>query len=136
CIGAAENADGQPLIIHNCETESASNIDWDLSFFTGTQSAGPQQIVLFEDKCIDVTNGVNADGTRLQIWTCATDSTNQQWISLSDSTFQWSGTNKCIDLTNGAITDGNVLQIWTCTTADANQQWTGAPVAGSAECVL
>ncbi|KAJ6465714.1 ricin B lectin domain-containing protein [Mycena sanguinolenta] len=127
CIGAAKNADGQPLIIHNCATASTSNEDWAVSFFTGTQSAGPQPIVLFGNKCIDVPNGVNADGTRLQIWTCVKGSKNQQWISRSDSTFQWSGTNKCIDLTNGAITDGNVLQIWTCSTNNnANQKWIGA----------
>ncbi|KAF8196329.1 ricin B lectin domain-containing protein [Mycena galopus ATCC 62051] len=126
CIAVADNADGEPLIIHNCNTENLANQDWDLSFFT-RQNAGPQQIKVFGDKCIDVTDGANADGTKLQIWTCAEGNTNQQWVSVTDSTLQWSGTDKCIDLTNGGISDGNVLQIWTCSGQNSNQKWTGAP---------
>ncbi|KAJ6493497.1 ricin B lectin domain-containing protein [Mycena vulgaris] len=85
---------------------------------------------VFGDKCIDVTGGVNADGIKLQIWTCSEGNTNQLWTSLNDFTFQWSGTNKCIDLSDGKITDGNVLQIWTCgtgSTGNQNQKWTGEP---------
>jgi hypothetical protein len=74
-----------------------------------------------------VKDGVNADGTKLQIWSCVQGSKNQQWISLTDSTFQWSGTNKCIDLSDGKITDGNVLQLWTCDSNNSNQKWFGAP---------
>ncbi|KAF7341850.1 hypothetical protein MSAN_02040500 [Mycena sanguinolenta] len=129
CIATTENADGAPLIIHNCNTESTENQDWFLSFYD-KEPAGPQPITIFGgEKCIDVTNGVNADGTPLQIWTCVPGSTNQQWISVQDNTLQWAGTNKCIDLTNGLITDGNVLQIWTCTAHDENQAWTGASEA-------
>ncbi|KAF7373795.1 hypothetical protein MSAN_00591200 [Mycena sanguinolenta] len=132
CIAAANNVDGSPLIIHNCNTEPLSDQDWNVTFWIPTEedgparNSGPQQITIFGDKCIDVTNGVNADGTKLQIWTCVKGSTNQQWISVTDSTFQWSGTDKCIDLTNGVITDGNVLQLWTCDSANSNQKWTGA----------
>ncbi|KAJ7214166.1 ricin B lectin domain-containing protein [Mycena haematopus] len=126
CIAVADNADGAPLIIHDCNTESPANQDWSLSFYT-REPAGPQPITIFGDKCIDVTNGVNADGTKLQIWTCVEGSPNQQWTSFSDNTLQWSGTDKCIDLTNGLITDGNVLQIWTCATGNQNQAWEGTP---------
>jgi hypothetical protein len=91
-------------------------------------------LTLFE--CIDVTGGVNADGTKLQIWTCTEGNTNQQWISVSDFTFQWSGTNKCIDLSDGKITDGNQLQIWTCDDRNANQQWIGEPNPDTTELVL
>ncbi|KAJ7907519.1 ricin B lectin domain-containing protein [Mycena leptocephala] len=131
CIAVAENADGEPLIIHNCNTESdLTDQDWEVAFFT-RENAGPQQISVFGDKCIDVTGGVNADGTKLQIWTCTEGNTNQQWISVSDFTFQWSGTNKRIDLRDGKITDGNQLQIWTCDDRNANQHWIGAPNPGS-----
>ncbi|KAJ6506805.1 ricin B lectin domain-containing protein [Mycena sanguinolenta] len=126
CIATTENADGAPLIIHNCNTESTENQDWDLAFYNKESEAGPQPITIFGgEKCIDVTNGVNADGTPLQIWTCIPGSANQKWISVADNTLEWAGTNKCIDLTNGLITDGNVLQIWTCASND-NQKWTGA----------
>ncbi|KAJ7726814.1 ricin B lectin domain-containing protein, partial [Mycena maculata] len=126
CISAASNADGEPLTIHNCNTEDSTEQDWQFSSFD-EENAGPQNLVIFSDKCIDVVNGVNADGTPLQIWTCAEGNTNQMWISVTDDTFQWSGTDKCIDLTNGVSTDGNVLQIWTCTEGDVNQKWTGEP---------
>ncbi|KAJ7836696.1 ricin B lectin domain-containing protein [Mycena olivaceomarginata] len=126
CIAVADNADGEPLTIHNCNTENLANQDWDVAFYT-RQLAGPQQIKIFGDKCIDVKGGVNADGTKLQIWSCVQGSKNQQWISLTDSTFQWSGTNKCIDLSDGKITDGNVLQLWTCDSNNSNQKWFGAP---------
>ncbi|KAJ7493560.1 ricin B lectin domain-containing protein [Mycena latifolia] len=124
CISAADNEDGSPLVIHDCNTEDTANQDWQLSFFT-RQNAGPQSITVFGDKCIDVTGGVNADGTKLQIWTCTAGNTNQQWISVTDFTLQWAGTDKCIDLTDGKITDGTPLQIWTCDSSNANQKWVG-----------
>ncbi|KAF7369744.1 hypothetical protein MVEN_00306100 [Mycena venus] len=130
CITVADNADGEPLIIHNCNAESLANQDWVVTFFTPQkipQNFGPQQLQIFGDKCIDVTGGVNADGTKLQIWTCAEGNKNQQWVSVTDTTFQWAGTNKCIDLTNGGIADGNVLQIWTCDGINSNQWWKGEP---------
>ncbi|KAK7055577.1 ricin B lectin domain-containing protein [Favolaschia claudopus] len=133
CVAVADNEAGSPLIIHNCNTENLQNQDWEVSFFIPTQedgparNVGPQQIKIFGDKCIDVTNGANADGTKLQIWDCVEGSTNQQWISVTDATFQWSGTNKCIDLTDGKITDSNVLQLWTCDGANTNQKWIGGP---------
>ncbi|KAJ7161157.1 ricin B lectin domain-containing protein [Mycena filopes] len=100
CISAAENADGEALVIHDCNTEALANQDFSLSFFT-KQNSGPQPIKVFGNKCIDVVGGVNADGTKLQIWTCDAANKNQQWISVNDFTLQWSGTNKCIDLTDG-----------------------------------
>ncbi|KAJ7865535.1 ricin B lectin domain-containing protein [Mycena leptocephala] len=130
CIAVANNADGEPLIIHDCNTDDLANQDWEVSFFTRENST-PGPIKVFGDKCIDVTGGVNADNTKLQIWTCDTsepnDNPNQQWISVTDSTFQWNGTNKCIDLTDGKITDSNVLQIYTCDSGNSNQKWAGEP---------
>ncbi|KAJ7688019.1 ricin B lectin domain-containing protein, partial [Mycena rosella] len=124
CIAVAENADGEPLIVHNCNTENLANQGWNLTFWTGpVKNVGPQHITVFGDKCIDVMDGVNADGTKLQIWTCSEGNPNQQWISVTDDTLQWNGTDKCIDLTDGKITDGNVLQIYTCDDSNSNQKW-------------
>ncbi|KAJ8080057.1 hypothetical protein PM082_016884 [Marasmius tenuissimus] len=129
CISASENADGAPVVIHDCNTEEVAKHDWELSLFT-RQNAGPQQIKVFGDKCLDVKDGINTDGTKLQIWTCTPGSTNQLWISVNDFTFNWAGTNKCIDLTDGNITDGNQLQIWTCVdgSGSPNQKFSGSPV--------
>ncbi|KAG7087937.1 hypothetical protein E1B28_011982 [Marasmius oreades] len=128
CISASENGDGAPVVIHDCNTEDVSKHTWALSLFT-RQNAGPQPIKLFNtDKCLDVKDGSDADGTKLQLWTCVNGSANQQWISVNDFTFQWANTDKCIDLPDGDITDGTQLQIWTCAFNNANQKFSGNKV--------
>ncbi|KAJ7721352.1 ricin B lectin domain-containing protein [Mycena maculata] len=126
CISAATNADGAAVTIHNCNTENLEAQGWELTFSNVTiEKPPPQQIVIFGDMCLDVTNGVNEDGTLLQIWSCVEGNTNQQWLSVGN-TLQWNGTDKCVDLTNGVITDGQPIQIWTCVEND-NQFWIPAP---------
>ncbi|KAJ7741854.1 ricin B lectin domain-containing protein [Mycena metata] len=136
CISAPQtNINGPALVIYDCNNEDFAFKEWHLSFFD-KESAGPQPITTVENECtifdndshmcIDVTGGVNVDGTKLQICTC-TGGPNQQWISVNDFTLQWSGTDKCIDLTNGIADDGNILQIWTCTEGNLNQKWIGTP---------
>ncbi|KAJ6463478.1 ricin B lectin domain-containing protein [Mycena sanguinolenta] len=120
CITAPNPGDGEPVVIHDCSSDSAEVSSWTVTFANGANSK-PSPIQIDGNKCIDVTDGVNADGTLLQMWTCS-GGKNQQWVNRLDGTFQWSGTNKCIDLTNGVITDGNQLQIWTCTSGP-NQVW-------------
>ncbi|KAJ7133277.1 ricin B lectin domain-containing protein [Mycena epipterygia] len=128
CISVADNADGEPLVIHDCNTETLANQDWEATFaFKGDTSPSP--ITIFGgEKCIDVTGGVNALGTKLQIWTC-TGGPNQQWVGTLGNTFRWSGTDKCIDLTDGRIADGTALQLYTCDTTgtNENQIWASAP---------
>ncbi|CAK5270091.1 unnamed protein product [Mycena citricolor] len=127
CITASSNADGAALVIDNCDTvNSPASQEWSFSPFT-RQNSGPQPIKVFGNKCIDVTNGVKANGTKLQIWTCAAGNTNQQWISATDSTLRLNGTNMCIDLTDGNGTPGTQLQLWTCAFRNTNQQWTALP---------
>ncbi|KAJ8080058.1 hypothetical protein PM082_016885 [Marasmius tenuissimus] len=126
---ASKDADGAPVVIHDCNTEELAKHDWEVSLFT-RQNSGPQQLKVFGDKCLDVKDGVNADGTKLQIWSCNPGSTNQLWISVQDFTFNWAGTDKCIDITDGNIVDGNQLQIWTCVggAGSPNQKWSGQKV--------
>ncbi|KAJ7654915.1 ricin B lectin domain-containing protein [Mycena rosella] len=121
CASVAENTDGEAVVIHDCNTEALGNQDWTATFAV-RGNTNPAPITIFGDKCLDVTGGVNADGTKLQIWTCS-GGPNQQWVNTLDGTFQWSGTNKCVDLTDGKITDGTALQIYTCDTTNNNQKW-------------
>ena len=78
-------------------------------------------------QCLDVKDGVNADGTKLQLWSCVDGNTNQLWIPVGPGLgiYEWVGTNKCIDLTDGITTNGNPIQIWTCDTnlVNDNQKW-------------
>ncbi|KAF9261578.1 ricin B-like lectin [Marasmius fiardii PR-910] len=128
CISVSDIADGAPVVIHDCNTEDVSKHTWAYSLYT-REDAGPQPITLFgTDKCLDVKDGSNTDGTELQIWTCVEGSTNQQWISVRDNTLRWANTDKCIDLPNGDITDGTELQIWTCAFNNENQAWSGNKV--------
>ncbi|KAJ7081191.1 ricin B lectin domain-containing protein [Mycena belliarum] len=125
CIAVAENADGEAVTIHNCNTEDLALQDWTATFaIRGDTSPNPIKIV--GNKCIDVKDGKNADGTKLQIWTCS-GGPNQQFVGRLDGSFQWAGSNKCIDLTDGRITDGTQLQLYTCGSGNLNQQWDNAP---------
>ncbi|KAG7087988.1 hypothetical protein E1B28_012027 [Marasmius oreades] len=127
CISASSNTAGAPVVIHDCNTEDVANHSWDLSLFT-RQDAGPQQVKVFGNKCLDVVNGVNADGAKVQIWDCIDGNTNQLWTDTTASQLQWSGTNKCVDLPSGSVTDGTQLQIWTCASGNTNQGWGGFDV--------
>ncbi|KAJ7864529.1 hypothetical protein B0H13DRAFT_2353632 [Mycena leptocephala] len=72
--------------------------------------------------CLDVTNGVDADGTPLQISTCVAGDASQQWISAG----QIGGTpHICVNVPNGDVTAGTVLQITECdaTFNDIDQNW-------------
>ncbi|CAK5272508.1 unnamed protein product [Mycena citricolor] len=119
CLTAASNADGAPVTIESCSTPSAAN-SWVLP--NGAHNSGPLQI--YGNKCLDVINGAKADGTKLQIWTCAAENTNQKWVPAGeDSPIVWSGTNLCVDLTGGSTTAGNQLQVWSCDAQNSNQKW-------------
>ncbi|KAG7087986.1 hypothetical protein E1B28_012025 [Marasmius oreades] len=124
CITASSNADNAAVVIQDCNTTVAGQ-DWAYTPLSGAL----QQLRVLGDKCLDVTGGVNADGTKLQIFTCTTGNTNQLWLNFGDHTFQWSGTNKCVDLTDTNTNNGNQLQIFSCTPGNTNQQWTDQPIA-------
>jgi len=118
CLTAASNTDGASVTIQTCA--NAASQQWT---FAGTSTAGGQ-VKVFGNKCLDVRNGVNADGTKLQIWTCSTNGgVNQQWWYTGDNRLSWKDHGKCTDLTSGSLADGNPIQIWTCGGGNANQVW-------------
>ncbi|KAF7336388.1 hypothetical protein MVEN_02187400 [Mycena venus] len=71
CLTAVSNADGAPVTISTCTNVTSLN-SW---VYFEEQGAPSGTVTIFEDKCLDVTDGVNADGTKLQIWTCAPGNT-------------------------------------------------------------
>ncbi|KAJ7887902.1 hypothetical protein B0H13DRAFT_1888659 [Mycena leptocephala] len=78
--------------------------------------------------CLDVKDGMNADGTKLQIWTCAAGNTNQQWIfvcSPGSPQIVWARRNKCVDATKRNVTNMNVMQFRDCDASfsNSNQNW-------------
>ncbi|KAK1222240.1 hypothetical protein PQX77_014873 [Marasmius sp. AFHP31] len=126
CLTAFTNTLNAPVVIQDCNLITEQN--WTYTPATTSNSVA-QPIKLYNGaKCLDVKDGVNADGTKLQIYDCFNQAPNQQWVANTDTTFQWAGTNKCIDLTNGVITNGNQLQLWTCDKNNSNQKYSGTPV--------
>ncbi|CAK5270023.1 unnamed protein product [Mycena citricolor] len=131
CLAAESDADGAAVVIVGClevDFKSAlpnGNITWtapSLGF------SGP--ITIFENKCLDVSGGSTADGTKLQIWTCGQGNPNQLFSNIGDQ-IQWKGTNQCIDLTGGNLEGLNQIQMWACATnGNPNQGWFVAPLGG------
>ncbi|KAJ7612043.1 hypothetical protein DFH06DRAFT_154042 [Mycena polygramma] len=103
CLTAASNADGAVVEIEDCVSAGSTGQSW-------TVSGAILQI--FGNKCLDVTGGATADGTKLQIWTCS-GGPNQKW-ALSGSTIQWSAHSSCLDLSGGSVTNGNLVRILFC----------------------
>lgn len=71
-------------------------------------------------KCLDISNGGTADGTKVQLWTC-NGSAAQQWTTSGDGTLRALG--KCLDVNNSGTANGTVTQLWTCNGTGA-QVWT------------
>lgn len=125
CLTADSNTDGAAVYLAQCDLDLA-NRAWNAT--VGVQTGGP--LTVFGNKCLDVKDGVDADGTQLQVWTCGAGNPNQQFfINTTDGTIRWNkDTTKCLDLTGGSITDGTPVQIWTCFAGDNNQQWSAFPL--------
>ncbi|KAJ7240055.1 hypothetical protein C8J57DRAFT_103292 [Mycena rebaudengoi] len=71
------------------------------------------QFKTYDNKCLDVPNGENTNGVKLQICTCAAGNTNQLFQMRRDR-IEWKGSNKCLDLTDGNSTIGIQFQLWDC----------------------
>ncbi|TDV56559.1 SMP-30/gluconolactonase/LRE family protein [Actinophytocola oryzae] len=86
-------------------------------------------------KCVDVTGGSNANGTRVQLWTCG-GGTAQQWSVRDDGSI--SALGKCLDVAAASTANGAAVQLYDCNGTGA-QRWTadaGRLVnAGSGKCL-
>jgi len=69
-------------------------------------------------KCLDISNGGTADGTRIQLWTC--NATAAQSWTRNGLTLRALG--KCLDVSGGGTADGTLVQLWTCNGTGA-QAW-------------
>ena len=100
------------------------------------------QVQIYGSKCLDVTNGLNADGTKLQVWDCEIPSAinqqfgytafgDNQWVHQTKKkiyigsiliviSITWANSSRCVDLPNGNLSDGNQVQILVCNGAEDN----------------
>ncbi|MER5268805.1 ThuA domain-containing protein [Actinosynnema sp. NPDC002837] len=68
-------------------------------------------------KCVDVSGGNTADGTRLQLWTC-NGGVNQRW-TVNGSTLR--ALDKCMEVSGTA--NAAAVRLWTCN-GSGGQNWT------------
>jgi chitinase len=81
--------------------------------------SGGKQITGYGGKCVDVAGASNANGTKIELYTC--NGTNaQQWTS-TGGTLQALG--KCMDVAAAGTADGAKVQLYDCNGTGA-QQWT------------
>ena len=74
CLTASDLTNGAAVTVEPC------NVQLHQSFvFSGGA------VTINGTKCLDVTDGVNADGTKIQIWDCTTNDVNQQWYYTGDN---------------------------------------------------
>ncbi|THU82741.1 carbohydrate-binding module family 13 protein [Dendrothele bispora CBS 962.96] len=113
CLTAASNSDGAVVNIQPCTGADAQK--WT---FTGTT------LQVFDNKCLDVTNGKNANGVLLQIWTCSNNGNpNQKFWYTGDYHLAWTDHGRCMDLPSGNTADGTRVQLWDCSNTNPNQVW-------------
>jgi hypothetical protein len=65
---AASNSDGATVTLQGCT--GAPSQKW--TFQDGS-------VKVYGNKCLDVSGGDDANGTKMQIWTCSSGNKNQQW---------------------------------------------------------
>lgn len=89
-------------------------------------------------KCVDVAGANTANGTPVQIYTCDTGGTAQQWTVGTDGTVRALG--KCLDVAAAGTADGTKIQIYDCNGGTAQRFTYNASTrdlvnAGSGKCL-
>jgi hypothetical protein len=104
CLGATSATAGAAVQLATCATSN----DWRLESMA---------LRAFGGRCLDLTAGNTAAGTRVQVWECgALGGANQRWSRTRAGQLRYGTTNSCARL--GA---SGRLEIGACNTADAAQ---------------
>ena len=90
---------------------------FDVDSFTVDGGRGP--ITGIAGKCVDVNGGATADGTKVQLLTCAPGAEKQIWNRIG-KTYQSMG--KCLDVQGAGTTDYTTVHFWSCNDTPA-QDW-------------
>jgi len=113
---------GTPVVLADCDGSEAQT--W------SRPSAFPNSLAVFGNYCLDIVNGQDVNGTRLQLWECSSYGDFQSWTVVGDHV-QWLGHARCLDVPDGVMTDNAaIMQIWDCTPGNDNQSWEVVSVAG------
>jgi hypothetical protein len=110
----AGNANGA---LHLVYVGSGTGALFDVDSFT-LAASGIGPVRGLAAKCLDISNGGTADGTKVQLWTC--NATAAQSWTRNGLTLRALG--KCLDVSGGGTADGTLVQLWTCNGTGA-QAW-------------
>jgi hypothetical protein len=94
---------------------------FDVDSFT-LSVTGSGAITGLASKCLDISGGAAADGTKIQLWGCNASGA-QKWTRAGQT---WTALGKCLDIAGGATADGTNVQLWTCNGSGA-QNWVTGP---------
>lgn len=79
-------------------------------------------IVGLAGKCVDVAASGTANGTAVQLYTCASG-VAQTWTIGTDGSIRNPNSTRCLDVAGQGTANGSLIQIWDCNASGA-QKWT------------
>ncbi|GAA1373416.1 ricin-type beta-trefoil lectin domain protein [Catellatospora chokoriensis] len=74
------------------------------------------------NRCLDVSGGRTADGTKVQLWDCLNNPA-QKWRVEADGALVNPNSGKCLDVAGGSTANGALVRLWTCL-GNGAQRWT------------
>jgi GH25 family lysozyme M1 (1,4-beta-N-acetylmuramidase) len=103
-------------------TGSAS-FTWTVKAAPDAGTAGPIRQDGGSGKCLDDPSGKTANGTGVDLWSCAGKS-NQSWTVVQDGTLRTGG--KCLQTVGNSTASGAKLELEPCNSDDGSQLWEAA----------
>jgi hypothetical protein len=96
---------------------------WTISTATGVSTALSSSLIgVGSGRCIDVSGGATANGTKVALYNCNKQE-NQQFLLTAAGELRVYGLSKCLDVYKNQNPAGSVVGIWDCN-GGTNQQWT------------
>jgi hypothetical protein len=134
CLEPNGSGLGAPILQQPCDSTRVTQ-RWVASPATATQY---QIANKGYPTCLDVRNGVNADRTVVQQWTCDIQARSMRWqlsTLVPDRFFKFISAigSRCLDVAGGSLQPGAQIQIYRCTTSNTNtaQIWETQAIQGN-----
>jgi len=90
----------------------------------GSATAPVGQVTGYQGLCMDDRNASTANLNPVQVYTCTSGDTAQQWTVAANGTLQTLG--NCLDIDGGGTTNGTTVDLYTCNNTGA-QNWVTQP---------
>ena len=121
CLEPNGSGLGAPILQQRCDSTRMPQ-RWVASAATATQYQIANKGF---PTCLDVRNGVNADRTVVQQWTCDIQARSMRWqlsTLVPDRFFKFISAigSRCLDVAGGSLQPGARIQIYGCTQSNTN----------------